>query len=53
MGYILVGRLTRLKALVYNINATEYIKVFIKHNVEFNPGVVPNNSKMSNCIIFN
>ena len=41
MGYILVGRLTRLKTLVYKINAAEYVKVYIKHNGELNSGVVP------------
>ena len=41
MGYVLVGRLSRLKTLVYEINAAEYIKVYIKHNRELNPGVVP------------
>ena len=40
MGYILVGRLTRLKTLVYKINAAEYVKVHIKHNGELNSGVV-------------
>ena len=40
-GYIMVGRLTRFKTLVYKINAAEYIKVNIKHNGELNPGVVP------------
>ena len=42
MGYILVGRLTRFKTLVYKINAAEYIKVYIKHNGELNPGAVTN-----------
>ena len=41
MGYVLVGRLSRLKTLVYEINAAKYIKVSIKNNREFNPGVVP------------
>ena len=42
MGYFLVGRLTRLKTLVCEINAAEYmfIKVYIKHNRDLNP-VVP------------
>ena len=41
MGYILVGSLTRLKTLVYKINGAEYIKVYMKHNGELNPGIVP------------
>ena len=41
MGYILAGSLTRLKTLVYEINGAEYIEVYIKHNGELNPGVVP------------
>ena len=41
MGYILVGSLIRLKTLVYKINGAEYIKVYIKHNGELNPGVLP------------
>ena len=41
MGYILVGSLTRLKTLVYKINGAEYIKVYIKHNGELNPDVIP------------
>ena len=41
MGYILVGSLTRLKTLVYKINGAEYIKVYIKHNGELNPGIIP------------
>ena len=41
MGYILVGSLTRLKTSVYKINGAEYIKVYIKHNEELNPGIIP------------
>ena len=41
MGYALVGRLSRLKTWVHEINAAEYIKVYTKHNREFNPGIVP------------
>ena len=41
MGYVLVGRLSGLKTLVYEINAAEYIKVYTKRNREFNLGVVP------------
>ena len=41
MSYILVGSLTRLKTLVYKINGAEYTKVYIKHNGELNPGVIP------------
>ena len=43
MGYFLVGRLTRLKTLVCEINAAEYmfIKGDIKHNGDLNPVVVP------------
>ena len=41
MGYILVGSLTRLKTLAYKINGAEYIKVYIKHNGELNPGIIP------------
>ena len=41
MGYILVGSFTRLNTLVYEINGAEYIKVYIKHNGELNPGVIP------------
>ena len=41
MGYILVGSLTRLKTLVYKINGAKYIKVYIKHNGELNPGIIP------------
>ena len=37
MGYILVGSLT----LVYKINGAKYIKVYIKHNGELNPGIIP------------
>ena len=41
MGYILVDSLTRLKTWVYKINGAEYIKVYIKHNGELNPGIIP------------
>ena len=41
MGYILVGSLIRLKTLVYKTNGAEYVKVYIKHNRELNPGVIP------------
>ena len=41
MGYILVGSLTRLKTLVYKINGAEYIQVYIQHNGELNPGIIP------------
>ena len=51
MSYILVGSLTRLKTLVYKINGAEYIQVYIKHNGELNPGIIPNSSKMSTCKI--
>ena len=40
ISYILLGRLARLKTLVYKINAAEYIKVYrIKHNVELKQGL--------------
>ena len=48
-GYILVGSLTRLKTLVYKINGAEYIKVYIKHNGELNPGVIPVNFSSIHC----
>ena len=41
MGYILVGSLTRLKTLVYQMNGAKCIKVYIKHNGELNPRIVP------------
>ena len=41
MVYILVGSLTRLKTSVAKINGAKYIKVYIKHNGELNPGVIP------------
>ena len=47
MGYILVGSFIRLKTLVYKINGAEYIKVYIKHNWELNPGVVPLSSPIA------
>ena len=41
MGYILVGSLARLKTWIYEINGAEYKKVYIKHNGELNPGIIP------------
>ena len=31
----------RLKTLVYKINGAKYIKVYIKHNWELNPCIIP------------
>ena len=45
----LYGSLTRLKTLVYKINGAKYIKVYMKHNGELNPGIIPKQYKNFIC----